>query len=184
MFTKFDLYSNRTFTKDELYAYFDTLEPCHINKLRGKWEGVDLDTNHHINTLLTYCDWYGKEFLDEENVHALIFRESLKSDRCFRINPKFFPIGAKVFPNHYITRLIFVLFSQFIQTKKTTAKLEMIEYRGKRSASDIYFDAKMVGYYRKIDHKTVLGVIEIKAYKEPLFYVLQKDENPTVQYRY
>lgn len=183
MLTKFDLYSNRTFGTDELYAYFDSLQPFDMANLRGKWEGVDLDTNHHLNLLLTYCDWYGKDFIDEQNVDGLIFREKLTSDRCFRVDPKLFPIGTRFFPNHYITRVVFTFISKFIQTQKSTAKLEMIEYRGKRSASVVYNDIKMVDYYRKIDSRTILGVIESKAYKDPFFYVLQKDENSTIYYR-
>src|SRR4051812_26668448 len=56
-------------------AYFDRQHPVSPDALPGRWRGVEVPTGHPFDGLLASHGWYGKEFLDTERVHPLLFAD-------------------------------------------------------------------------------------------------------------
>src|SRR5437660_2045245 len=54
-------------------ALFDELPPVAVDALRGRWRGTGLPTGHPFDGLLETYGWWGKEVLDAETVHPLLF---------------------------------------------------------------------------------------------------------------
>ena len=60
-------------TTERALQLFDALEPVSLDFMLGVWQGSGLETNHPMDGLLEASNWYGKEFVDTENVHPLLF---------------------------------------------------------------------------------------------------------------
>lgn len=64
-----------------------------------------------------------------------------------------------------------------LQTKKSKARLRMIEYRGKVTATMAYDEKAIFDHFAKIDDHTVLGVMDPKNVSQPYFFLLERDDN-------
>ena len=62
-----------------------------------------------------------------------------------------------------------------LKTEKSQARIRMIEYREKVSATMIYDNLPINDIFRKIDDNTVLGLMDFKGMPEPFFFVLNRD---------
>ena len=58
----------------------------------GRWRGSGLVTGSPLDGLLEAYGWYGKEFLDDETVHPLLFTD--RSGRPRAVDPSLLPIGV------------------------------------------------------------------------------------------
>ena len=56
----------------------------------GRWRGSGLLTGSPLDGLLEAYGWYGKEFLDDETVHPLLFTD--RSGRPRPVDPSLLPI--------------------------------------------------------------------------------------------
>jgi hypothetical protein len=56
-------------------ACFDRCGPVEPGELTGRWRGSGLPTGHPFDGLLEDYGWYGKEVLNSETVHPLLFRD-------------------------------------------------------------------------------------------------------------
>ena len=72
-------------TTEEALDFFDELDSVDLEFMLGRWKGRGFDTNHPLDGLLETCGWYGKEFIDAETVHPLLFLNS--RDRIIRVDP-------------------------------------------------------------------------------------------------
>ncbi|MCC5655329.1 GXWXG domain-containing protein [Nostoc sp. XA013] len=72
-------------TAEKALELFDTLEPVDLSFMYGRWQGSGLHTNHPMDGLLEISNWYGKEFIDSENVHPLLFLDG--QGKIFQIAP-------------------------------------------------------------------------------------------------
>ena len=57
----------------EALAWFDRLDPVDLAFMRGVWKGSELHTGHPLEGFLEASGWYGKEFVDPDHVHPLLF---------------------------------------------------------------------------------------------------------------
>src|SRR5215210_432830 len=62
-------------TADAL-AFFDRCLPVDPAALIGRWRGSGLPTGHRFDGLLEAYGWYGKQVVDTETVHPLLFRDA------------------------------------------------------------------------------------------------------------
>jgi hypothetical protein len=131
-------------SKEDLDAYFDTLEPVDIDCLSGFWRGGILPTGQCLDFLLTglpIIHWHGKDFRSINEVKAVIY---------------------------YFFGLEFNL-------PWMTARLRPALYRGKNSATMAYDYLPVIDYFRKIDRKTIMGIMEWR--KQPtVYFFLEKNE--------
>ena len=61
-------------------------------EMLGRWRGSGLPTGSPLDGMLEGFGWYGKEFLDEENVHPLLFADRNGQPRP--VDPGLLPVGV------------------------------------------------------------------------------------------
>jgi hypothetical protein len=157
---------------------FDSLEPVGIDFMIGRWRGEGYPTGHSYDGQLEAFQWYGKEFESSEDVHPLLFLNS--RGVIVRINPGVMALGGQ--QSRSVSRFavrIFQLIMPMLSTSKPRARLRMTEYRGKVSATMIYDQLPINDVFRKLDDNAVMGVMDNKIVKAPLFFKLRRDDpNP------
>lgn len=125
---------------------------------------------------MSVCKWHGKKFINEENVHPLVFIAG--DNTLFYANPGLIPFNlpfSKI-PKRLLP-LLFRMLRPFIRTQKSKARLRMVYYRGKVSASMVYDQLAIIDVFRKVDDNVVLGLMDIKQ-KSPgasYFFVLYRE---------
>lgn len=60
-------------TTDDALARFDAGAPADPAAMTGRWRGSGLPTGHPLDGLLERFGWWGKEVIDPETVHPLLF---------------------------------------------------------------------------------------------------------------
>lgn len=168
----------REIQQDEAFRFFDSLDTVEPWELRGLWKGEELRTGHPMEGLLTATNWFGKLFVNEEQVHPLVFQT--KRGELYFGNPGLLPVGIPggVIPDQLLSSMM-TMIRPIIQTNQSKARLRKIEYRGKMSAAMIYDQKHIIDVFRKIDEKTLLGVMDMKNSNtmKSYFFVLKKVSN-------
>ncbi|GAB4531202.1 MAG: DUF4334 domain-containing protein [Pleurocapsa sp.] len=165
-------------TTEKALQMFDNLEPVNLEFMFGRWQGSGLHTGHPMDGLLETSNWYGKEFVNYENVHPLLFLDN--QGQIFKVAPNptamdwvlKFPI-----PNNNSLKPLLMLIISLLKTEKSQARLRMMDYRGKVSATMIYDYLPINDSFRKVDDDTVLGIMDYKNSPQPFFFVLKRDLN-------
>ncbi|GJM11143.1 MAG: hypothetical protein DHS20C11_34190 [Lysobacteraceae bacterium] len=162
-------------SKDAL-ALFDELPAVDCDFMLGRWRGSEVISGHSMDGLLDLVGWYGKQFIDEDNVHPLLFYRS--STRLFSVNPMTMPLGLMKYrlPRWRIYRPLLRLLRPIVGTRKSKARLRMLEHRGKVSAAMCYDQLPINDCFRKLDDDTVLGVMDQKGAEQPYFFILARDD--------
>jgi len=151
---------------EDALALFDGLPTVDLAFMKGRWKGSELHTGHRMDGMLAATGWYGKQFIDPEHVHPLLF---FTEDRAsvFAVDPRKWPspsirgpVGAH---------------RADVETDKFKARLRMTEYRGKLSATMIYDDWPTNDVFRKVDEHTVLGAMDARDMAQPYFFILRRD---------
>ncbi|WP_342561238.1 DUF4334 domain-containing protein [Paenibacillus sp. FSL R7-0345] len=161
-------------TQDEAYHWFDVLETVEMEQIWGKWCGSELPSGHPMDGLLRLTRWYGKEFLDAETVHPLLFET--RNGRQFAANPGLIPLTLpfQLIPWR-VVRPLFALVSPLIRTRSSKARLRMVEHRGRVSAAMVYDQKAIIDHFRRIDEDTLLGVMDFKNQHElGFFFILRR----------
>ena len=169
------LQTGKTNTTEAL-EIFDELEVVDLEFMIGRWRGSGLHTNHPMDGLLETFDWYGKEFVDRDRVHPLLFTDS--NDKIFKVNPLAtgmdlalrFPI-----PKNEALKPLFSFLTLMLKTEDSKARIRMMEYRGRISATMIYDYLPINDVFRKVDDNTLLGLMDFKGMEQPFFFVLKRD---------
>jgi hypothetical protein len=162
-------------TEAESFEFYDRLEPVSLEFMRGVWKGEGFPTNHPMDGLLEAFDWYGKEFVDQENVHPLLFQHG--NGKIYRVHPGRVPLGlAMIYPHNllWLVKPFFRLGKLFLKTKKSKARIRLVDFRGKQSVAMIYDDLPIYDHFRRIDQNTVLGVMDLKGLTQYFFFVLHR----------
>ena len=156
-------------------AYFDELEPVSIDEMLGRWCGRGFPTDHAMDGLLENFEWWGKEFVSAEHVHPLVFNKP--GGGLITLNPFWMPLKYArntALARSRFARLTFKALMPVLQTRRSRARLRMLEYRGKVSATMVY-DAKPINdVFRKIDANSVMGVMDLKGMRKPFFFLLER----------
>lgn len=169
------LESGRASTAEALNA-FDQLQPVPRDFMIGRWRGSGLSTGHSMDGLLEHYGWYGKEFVDVENVHPLLFARADGNTAKLEPGPLFAALGlSQSIVRSPIMATLFVRTQFLLRTQKSRARLRMTEYRGKLTATMLYDNLPINDVFAKIDEATVLGVMDLKGMKLPFFFVLRRE---------
>ncbi|AFZ04302.1 DUF4334 domain-containing protein [Calothrix sp. PCC 6303] len=162
-------------TTETALQLFDTLEAVSLDFMIGRWQGSGIDTNHPMDGLLETSNWYGKEFIDPENVHPLLFLDS--QGNIFKVAPNptamNWVLKLPILKNDSLKPLL-MLTNSFLKTEKSQARLRMMEYRGKVSATMVYDYLPINDSFRKVDENTVFGIMDFKNLPQPFFFVLRR----------
>ena len=161
-------------TTEEALQLFDELEPVNIEFMIGRWQGSGFPTGHQMDGLLEAMNWYGKEFVSAEQVHPLLFSDG---NSIFRVdpNPTLTNLGLNFsMPKSDALKPLYGVMSKMLKTEESKARLRLMEYRGKVSATMIYDYLPINDVFRKVDDNTVLGLMDFKAMPQPFFFVLKR----------
>ncbi|HEX5360832.1 MAG TPA: DUF4334 domain-containing protein [Fluviicoccus sp.] len=163
-------------TTAQALELFDSLEGVEVDFMLGFWRGADFPTGHPMDGLLHRYGWYGKEFVDADHVHPLVFT-GIGGQR-YTVNPSLMPIRQVHLVPDALNRIagrIFPWLKPVFGTRKTAARLRMTSFRGKVSAAMIYDRQPIQDVFRRVDDHTVLGVMDLKGMSQPYFFVLRRD---------
>ncbi len=177
-------------TTEKALQLFDSLDPVNLGFMQGRWQGSGLHTAHPMDGLLEASNWYGKEFVDPETVHPLLFLDGCVDPETvhpllfldgqgeiIKVEPK--PMAMKwalkipVTKNEWMKPLL-GLTNSLLKTEQSQARLRMMDYRGKVSATMIYDYLPINDVFRKVDDNTVLGLMDFKESPQPFFFVLRR----------
>ena len=163
-------------TTEQALALFDSLETVDLAFMMGRWRGEELRTAHPMDGLLEASNWYGKEFIDTENVHPLLFLDGQRNIIKVAPNPTVMEWVLKLpTTQSNLLQPLRSVMNSLLKTEKSQARLRMMEYRGKVSATMIYDYLPINDSFRKIDNNSVLGVMDFKHLSQPYFFVLKRD---------
>ncbi len=169
-----DLVSKKSMSTEEALELCDVLPIVDIDTIISRWRGTEISTHHPMDGLLETFGWYGKEFIDRDHVHPLIFSDN--DGKPFTIDPQRLPFSiGQYFPRIKQARQAFLAVRFLLQTRKTKARVRMIEYRGKVSASMIYDNLPIYDTFRLIDQDNLLGIMDFKSMKQPFFFKLHRE---------
>jgi hypothetical protein len=144
----------------------------------GRWWGSGLPTGSPLDGLLESCGWYGKEFLDAETVHPLLFRD--RTGRPRPVDPALLPVG--LLRDHSglvrwpMARAAFGGVRPLLHTKRPKARLRVMEHRGVMTAAMVYDDLPIIDVFRRVDPDTLLGLMDLRGLPQPFFFLLRRDE--------
>lgn len=161
-------------TTDEALALFDELDVVSLDFMMGRWKGSGFKTSHRIDGLLETIGWYGKEFVSPECVHPLLFSDG---SEIYKVdpNPTAVSLGFSFdLPQKKTLKPLYSAMSKLLKTKESKARVRMMEYRGKLSATMIYDYLPINDVFRKVDDSTLLGLMDYKGMEQPFFFVLNR----------
>lgn len=159
----------------EALAHFDSLQPVAIEFMIGQWHGASFATGHPWDGLLEKYHWYGKRFIDADNVHPLVYHSVF--GRLVPVNPLFMPMSLlrlRMFHSAIFGKM-FQLTLFLFRAWSSGARLRMMECRGKTSAAMVYDRQPIIDAFRKIDGNKVLGMMDFKGMERPYFFTLERD---------
>ncbi|MET9024497.1 DUF4334 domain-containing protein [Nocardia sp. NPDC004168] len=163
-------------TAQEAWALFDRLPAARVEDVTtGRWRGEELDTGHPMDGVLVASGWYGKQFDGPDSVHPLLFTSG---GAVFAVDPRRVPValaGRVPLPGVRALRKLLPVLRPALRTRKHTARLREVEYRGVTSAAMVYDHLPIIDHFRRADEHTLLGVMDLRGMAEPYFFVLHRD---------
>ncbi|MEO0899815.1 MAG: DUF4334 domain-containing protein [Bacteroidota bacterium] len=162
-------------TKEKVLEAFDSLEPVPVEFMHGRWKGSDIITGHLLDEVFDASGFYGKIFLNNEEVHPLVFFGEDKKE-LYAVNPALMPLRIEL-PKTKIMETIMNMGRFLLETKKSKARLRNLEYRGRVSATMVYDEIPVKDTFVKIDENKVLGAMDLKGNPEPFFFILERDDH-------
>ncbi len=153
---------------------FDDLEPVDIEFMISKWKGSGFHTNHQMDGLLKVFNWYGKEFISADSVHPLLFSDG---NSIFKVdpNPTIINLGLSLpIPRNEAMKPLYIQMSKIFKTEDSKARVRMMDYRDKVSATMIYDYLPINDVFRKVDDNIVLGLMDFKRISQPFFFLLNR----------
>ncbi len=167
-------------TTGEALSMFDNAEPVEPDDLIGMWRGAEVPTRHPLDGILAASGWWGKEFIDSETVHPLLFR-SRDGMRAWAMNPILVPVqwALKVRMPSFAYPLLRPAISALrpvLQTRRPRARLRSVTYRGQSTAAMVYDQQPVIDVFRKVEEDVLLGLMDLRGSSQPYFFVLQRHQ--------
>jgi hypothetical protein len=163
-------------TTNDALAMFDAAEPVEPDFMIGTWRGAELPTGHPLDGLLAASGWWGKQFIDAETVHPLVFRAGATR---WAMNPGLVPMRlgravampARLAP---VVRRAVAACRPVLRTRTAKARLRATSYRGVVTAAMVYDQIPVIDYFRKISDDVVIGAMDLRGTAAPYFFVLER----------
>ena len=162
---------------EEVLRFFDARPPVRPEDLRGRWRGSEVPTGSPLDGLLEAYGWWGKEFLDAETVHPLLFSGR---GQAYPVNPALVPLWlprtAPGLARSAVLQRAAAAARPLLRTRRPTARLRMVEHRGVVSAGLIYDSLPVIDVFRAIDDDVVLGLMDMRGLDAVLAFVLRRQQ--------
>ncbi|KAL2847345.1 hypothetical protein BJX68DRAFT_268212 [Aspergillus pseudodeflectus] len=142
--------SGDTLTPIAVTNYFNALPAVPLEKLIGSWRGTCVQTGHPGYKQLVDLNWDGKTFHSINNVDPIIVREHQPDGSVKRV-------------------------ANGIMGK---ARIREVKYNGVVSAAMIYNERPIIDYFRGVDERTIIGVMDAlgSTADHGLFFLLERVE--------
>ncbi|MDI6837418.1 MAG: DUF4334 domain-containing protein [Rhizobiaceae bacterium] len=158
-------------------GHFDGLGAVEEAEMLGRWRGRDLPTGHPLDGVLGALSWFGKDFRSCEDVDPLLFRR--RSGTLFALDPACIPLRhVQRRPRLWFGTVSVELFRRFghlLATRRPTARLRSLAFRGVVSAAMIYDSLPVIDCFRRIDATRVLGLMDLRGIEQPFFFLLRRE---------
>jgi hypothetical protein len=165
-----------TATAAGVLALFDTLEPVAPEELVGRWRGAELPTGSRLDGLLTLHRWWGKEVLDTETVHPLLFADRRGVPRPVAPWPA--PLGlllrAPGLARTPLARAGFAAVRPLLRARRPGARVRTVTHRGVATAAIVYDALPVLDAFRRVDERSLLGLMDMRGLTEPFAFVLSR----------
>jgi hypothetical protein len=161
----------------EALAYFDSLPRVEPREMLGRWRGSGLPTGSPLDGLLEAYGWYGKEFLDDEAVHPLLFMDRSGNPRP--VDPRLLPVEVlrdyAGFAKFWPLRAAFSGLRPLLYTDKPKARLREVTHRGVVTAAMVYDALPVIDVFRRVSDDVRLGAMDMRGLPSPFLFVLRRD---------
>jgi hypothetical protein len=162
----------------EALTFFDGLPTVTPEEMVGRWRGSGLPTGSPLDGLLESFGWYGKEILDEESVHPLLFTD--RNGRPRPVDPSLLPVGVlrdyAGFLNVWPVRRAFGTVRPLLYTRRPRARLRSVEHRGVVTAAMVYDALPIIDVFRRVSEDVRLGAMDLRGLPSPFLFVLTRDD--------
>ena len=162
---------------DEALAYFDSLPVVTDGEMIGRWRGTVLPTGSPLDPLPKAYGWYGKEFLDDETVHPLLFTD--RAGRPRPVDPSMLPMAVlrdyAGFLHLWPLRRAFPGVRSLLYTSKPKARLREVAHRGVVTAAMVYDSLPVIDVFRRVSDDVRLGAMDMRGLPSPFLFVLRRD---------
>jgi hypothetical protein len=180
-----------TTTADAL-ALFDDAPAVEPEFMIGTWRGAEMPTGHPLDGLLAASGWWGKQFVDEETVHPLLF-PTTDGTALWALDPAlaFGGLGVitrigtsttRLLTRRNVTKPIQAL-RPVLRARAPKARLRTTRYRGVDTATMLYDQLPVNDVFRRLGRDTVLGAMDLRGSGPPYFFMLRRDESLALQHR-
>ncbi|MGY1753707.1 DUF4334 domain-containing protein [Blastococcus sp. SYSU D01042] len=163
-------------SRDEALAAFDALDAVAPEGMLGRWRGSGLPTGSPLDGLLEAYGWYGKQFLDAESVHPLLFA-TRSGPRP--VDPAFVPMALlrdrPRLAHSRAARTAFRLARPLVTTSEPRARLRAVEHRGVVTAAMVYDALPVIDVFRAVSADVRLGLMDLRGLAGPFFFVLRRE---------
>ena len=166
-------------------ALFDAAPPVQSEFMIGTWRGAELPTGHPLDGLLAASGWWGKQFVDAETVHPLLFPTG-DGRALWPLNPVLAFSGLGVLtkgPGLRDRRFASTVaaLQPALRARGPKARLRTTRYRDVDTATMIYDQLPINDVFRQVDEATVLGAMDLRGLSRPYFFVLHRDNSLPVR---
>ncbi|MCV7194852.1 DUF4334 domain-containing protein [Mycolicibacterium brumae] len=169
---------------DAACALFDAAPAVDAEAMIGVWRGVELPTGHPMDGNLERSGWWGKQFVDAETVHPLLF-PTADGAALWPMNPvlAFTGLRASKLPglNTMPVARSITAMRPALAARGPKARLRTTQYRGVDTATMVYDQLPINDVFRGIDGNTVLGAMDMRDSPRPYFFVLRRDDSLPVR---
>ena len=172
-------------TTTEALAIYDAAPAVEPGFMIGTWHGAELPTNHPLDGMLAASGWWGKQFVDAETVHPLLF-PTADGSALWALNPAlaFGGLGVATRVPGLKSRNFSGAIAKLKPVLGTTApkaRLRTTRYRGVDTATMVYDQQPINDVFRLLDDapgsETVMGAMDLRGSARPYFFVLRRDES-------
>lgn len=174
-------------TFESASALFDAAPAVSAEAMIGLWRGAELPTGHPMDGNLERSGWWGKQFVDAETVHPLLFPTG-DGTALWPMNPAlaFTGLGASKLPGFDrmpVARSITAM-RPVLAARGPKARLRTARYRGVDTATMVYDQLPINDMFRRLDGGSidepvgaVLGAMDMRGFTRPYFFVLRRDDS-------
>jgi hypothetical protein len=155
---------------------FDRLPAVALTDLTGRWRGSELPSGHPLDGVLTAYGWYGKEVVDPETVHPLLWRRAGGPPRPISLDivPVALLRNSAHLARNPLARAAFAVLRPLLATATPRARARLVQHRGVLTAALLYDRLPVIDVFRRVAEDTLLGVMDLRGSPAPYFFTLTR----------
>jgi hypothetical protein len=160
----------------DVLAFADRLPGVTVEELAGRWRGAELPTGSRLDGLLTAHRWWGKEVVDPETVHPLLFTD--RAGRPRPVDPAPAPLTllrrAPALARSRPARIAFTAVRPLLTTRRPTARLRPVVHRGVPTTALVYDRLPVLDVFRRVGPDLLLGLMDMRGLPDPFAFLLER----------